>query len=108
MFAFLVSRKSGLIKSCFSSEYLSQYKTVWSYVNWCKFCIHLTSLNIRHFGMVAVTALKLWLRGHLQWHDLPTEFHNNLRNDSKVIGDRYTDRMVIILAYTFALGRTVC
>jgi hypothetical protein len=34
---------------------------------------------------------KIWLWGHLQWHDLPAKFHENLRNDSKVImGDMQT------------------
>jgi hypothetical protein len=76
--------KSVLIKSCSSSEYLSEYKISWSYVDWCKFYIHLKSLNVRHFGMVATTALKLWYRGHLQWHDLPTKFHKNLPLGSDV------------------------
>jgi len=25
--------------------------------------------------MVAAVGLKLWHRGHLKWHDLPTEFY---------------------------------
>jgi hypothetical protein len=24
----------------------------WSHVDWCKFCIHVRSLNVRHFGMI--------------------------------------------------------
>jgi hypothetical protein len=56
----------------------------WSYVEWCKFFIHLTSLNVRHCVMVATTALKLWHRGNLQWHDIPTKFHKNLPIVSKV------------------------
>jgi len=39
--------------------------------------------------MVADMALKLWLRGHLQWHGFPTEFHKNLPIGSEV--DRGTD-----------------
>jgi hypothetical protein len=35
---------------------------------------HLRSSNVRHFGMIAATALKLQHRGDLQWHDLRTEF----------------------------------
>jgi hypothetical protein len=43
--------------------------------------------------MVAATALKLWRRGHLQWHGLPTEFNKNIPTGSKVDGG--TDRLVI-------------
>jgi hypothetical protein len=59
-------------------------------------------LQLRHY--------KLWRRGHLQWHDLTTEFHKNLPLGSEVDrGDRYrhTDRMVITLAYFLPLGRKV-
>jgi hypothetical protein len=59
MFVFLVSHKSGLVKSCSLSEDLSEYKIPWSSVDWCKFFIHLRSLNVHHFGMVAAMALKI-------------------------------------------------
>jgi hypothetical protein len=55
MFLFFVFHKSGLIKSCSSSEDLSEHKMSWSYVDWCKFYTHLKSLNVRYFGMVAAT-----------------------------------------------------
>jgi hypothetical protein len=32
--------------------------SLWSYVDWFKFCIHLRSLNVRHFGMIEATGLK--------------------------------------------------
>jgi hypothetical protein len=46
MFVFMESRKSGLIKSCSCSEDLSTHKILLSHVDWCKFCIHLSSLKI--------------------------------------------------------------
>jgi len=43
--------------------------------------------------MVAATALKLLRQGHLQWHDLHTEFHHNLQIRSLVERtDRQTHR----------------
>jgi len=60
-------------------------------------------LSVRHFEMVATTALKSWRRGPLQWHDLPTKFHENLPTGSEVYrGDRHADRMVMSLAYYFS------
>jgi hypothetical protein len=58
MFVFFVFDKNGIIKSCSSFEDLSVFKISWSHVDWCKFCIHLRSLNVRHFGMVEGTELK--------------------------------------------------
>jgi hypothetical protein len=58
MFVFFVFDKNGLIKSCSSFEDVSEYKISWSHVDWCKFCIHLRSLNVRHFEMVEGTRLK--------------------------------------------------
>jgi hypothetical protein len=56
MFVFFVFDKNGLTKSCSSFKDLSVYKISWSHVDW--FCIHLRSLNVRHFGMVEGTGLK--------------------------------------------------
>jgi hypothetical protein len=39
----------------------------------------------RHFEMVTVMVLKLWPRGHLQWHALLTEFNKNLLIGSNFI-----------------------
>jgi hypothetical protein len=58
MFVFFVSDKNGVIKSFWSFEDLSVYKISWSHVDWCKFCIHLKRLNVRHFEMVEGTGLK--------------------------------------------------
>jgi hypothetical protein len=92
MFVFFVFDKNGLIKNCSSFEDLSVYKISCSHVDWCKFCIHLRSLNVRHFGMVEGTGLKVGRPGHFQWHDLPTEFHKNLTIGTKVIrGATQTD-----------------
>jgi hypothetical protein len=48
---------SHFLLCCSSSENLSEYKTVWPCVVSCNFCIHLRSLNVHHFGMVAATEL---------------------------------------------------
>jgi hypothetical protein len=58
MFVFFVFDKNGLIKSCSSFEDLSVYNISWFHVDWCKFCIHLRSLNVRHFVKAEVTGLK--------------------------------------------------
>jgi hypothetical protein len=58
MFVFFVFDKNGLIKSSSYFEDLSVYRISWSDVDWCKFCIHLRSLNVRHFGMVEDTGLE--------------------------------------------------
>jgi hypothetical protein len=58
IFVFFVSDKNGFIKSCSSFEDLSVYKISRSHVDWCKFCIHLRSLNVRHFGIFEGTGLK--------------------------------------------------
>jgi hypothetical protein len=29
------------------------------HVDWCKFCLHLISLNVRHFVIILVTRLKI-------------------------------------------------
>jgi hypothetical protein len=100
IFVFFVFDKNGLIKSYVSFEDLSVYKISWSHIDWCKFCIHLRSLNVRHFGMVEGTELKSRLRGHLQWRDLPTEFHRLYQLVQKLLGGGggshgRTDRLVI-------------
>jgi hypothetical protein len=58
MFVFFVFDKNCLIKSCSSFEYLSVYRISCSHVDWCKFFIHLRSLNVCHFGMVEGMRLK--------------------------------------------------
>jgi hypothetical protein len=44
-------------------------------VDWCKFCIHLRSLNIRHYGTVEGMELEIMESGSLQWHHISAEFH---------------------------------
>jgi hypothetical protein len=68
-------RKIGLIESCSSLKGLQEYKISWSLVDWCKLCMHLISMNICYFGAIEAMGLKLWLPSHLQWQDIPTEFH---------------------------------
>jgi hypothetical protein len=55
---------------------------------------------------------KLWRRGYLQWHDLPTEFHKNLPVDLKDdSGDRHIslhfsfrkESRLIICLYTYII-----
>jgi hypothetical protein len=58
MFVFFVFDKNGLIESCSSFEDLSVYKISRSHVEWCKFCIHLRSSNVRNFRMVEGTGLE--------------------------------------------------
>jgi hypothetical protein len=57
MFVLFVFEKNCLIKSFSSFEDLSVHKISWSHVDWCKFCIHRRSLNVRHFGMLEDTGL---------------------------------------------------
>jgi hypothetical protein len=58
MFVIFGFDKNGLIKSYSPFKYLSVYKISWSHVDWCKFCIHLRSLNVHCFVMVEGTGLK--------------------------------------------------
>jgi hypothetical protein len=61
-----------------SFEDVSAYKIPSSHVDWCKFCIYLTSLDVRHFGKGDAIGLNGLETGHLQWHDLLNEFHKNI------------------------------
>jgi hypothetical protein len=87
---FLVSQKMVLLKVVLPLNIYRNTK-VQSRIDWCKFCIHLRSLNVRHFGMVEAMGLEVWLRDHLQWHDLLT---NLLKIHRKLLGDTdgQTDR----------------
>jgi hypothetical protein len=58
MLVFFVFDKNCLVESCSTVEDLSVRNISWSHVDWSKFCIHLKSLNVRHFGMVEGTGLK--------------------------------------------------
>jgi hypothetical protein len=55
---FFVFHKSGFIKNCSSSEDLSAYKISCSHLSRWKFCIHLRSPNVCHFGTVEATRLQ--------------------------------------------------
>jgi hypothetical protein len=84
----------------------------------------LTDASFASTSEVCTWAILEWLkvrdykvrrRGHLQWHDLPTEFHKNLPIGLKVIGgdthrqtDRQTDRQtgdLISLTFLFKESR---
>jgi hypothetical protein len=58
MFVFFIFGKNGVTKSCSSFEDLLVYKISWSHVDWCKFCIHLRSLNVHHFGKLKGYGIK--------------------------------------------------
>jgi hypothetical protein len=69
--------------------------------------IHLRSLIVSYFGMVAATVLKLWCLGHIQRHDLHIECPKFLPVGSEVDRGGHTDtnRTVTSLAYIITLGR---
>jgi hypothetical protein len=59
MFIFVVFHKTGLVESCSSFEDLSAYKMSLTPADWFNFCIRLRSLNVRHFGTIKATGLKI-------------------------------------------------
>jgi hypothetical protein len=85
MFVVWVLHKNSLIKSCSSSEDLSAYKMSWSYIYWCKFLIHLISMNVRHFGLVKATGLNV-----MALRSPSTTFYKTLQTGSEA--NRGTDR----------------
>jgi hypothetical protein len=54
---------NSAVISCAASEDLSAYKISWSYIDWRKFCIHLMSLNVHHFGMIKNYYVKVTFNG---------------------------------------------
>jgi hypothetical protein len=83
----------ALVKVVHSLRDLPAYKVPWYNVDRFMFCIHLKGLNIRHFGMVETTGLKI-CRGHLQWHDLSAEFQEILLDGSKLFSGGHTNRLI--------------
>jgi hypothetical protein len=49
-------------------------------------------VNLNHFKVVEDKELKLLHRGPLEWHYLPTKYHENLTNGSKDISGTHTHR----------------
>jgi hypothetical protein len=85
MFVFLVFPKNGLIKSFSSFQDLSACKISWSHVEWHKFFIHLESLNVRDFGVVEATRLRIMESRSPSTPRNSTEFHENLSVCSKAV-----------------------
>jgi hypothetical protein len=112
MFLFVVFRKNGLIKSCSSSENLSEYKISWPYVNWCKFCIHLKfefpafwngcSCGIKNCCAEVTYSGMTSLLNFIKIYQLVEKLMGGDR-----CTDTHTDRMVMSLAYILSLGRKV-
>jgi hypothetical protein len=49
-------------------------------------------LNLNNFKMIEAMGLKIIAWGPVEWHYLPTKFHENLSKCSKVISKGHTDR----------------
>jgi hypothetical protein len=112
MFVFFVFNKNGLIKSCLSFEYLSLHKMSWSHVDWCKFCSHLRSFNVRHFGMLEGTGLiSMTSRSpSMAWASL-LNFIKIYQLVQKLLGGGHTDRQtdcdLISLTFLFKESRQI-
>jgi hypothetical protein len=99
MFVFFVFDKNGLIKSCSSFGDISMQNFM--VPRWLVQVLH-PPQKFEHapFWNGWRYGIKLRRRGHLQWHDFPTEFHKNLPIALKVIRegehtDGQTDRLEI-------------
>jgi hypothetical protein len=58
MFVFFTFHKKCIIKNFSSFKDIPEYKISWLRVDGRKFCIHLISLVIHHFGMAEAAGLK--------------------------------------------------
>jgi hypothetical protein len=74
---FLDFHNNGLIKCRSVVEGLSDYKILWSNVDWCKFCIHHRNLNSPQLEWFKVRDYKVWRRGCLLWHVILNELYKN-------------------------------
>jgi hypothetical protein len=88
-FGMVEATELNSMESRSSSMPLPPYKVSCKSTNWFKFikvfvCTHFRSLNVRHFGVAEAMGLKMCPRGHLQWHHLPTKFHENPLIGSKL------------------------
>jgi hypothetical protein len=88
MFVFLVSRKSGFIKSCSSFEDLPANKILWSLVDWCKFCIRLRSLKIPPSPYSKAPLKKIMIQ--IQLVGMPMIFHFTELHLSNKMVDEFT------------------
>jgi hypothetical protein len=69
------------------------------YFNWCKFCIHFRSSNVRHFGTVAARGFRSVASRSFQWHELLNNVTRNLLLGSNAIRGihRRTDSLTFLL-----------
>jgi hypothetical protein len=94
VFLFLVSHESRLMKVVHLYKINIQNFTVPRWL--AQVCIHLTSLNVCHFGDSWRYGTKVRHRGYPQPHELANEFHKIYQLVQKLmLGNRYADRKVI-------------
>jgi hypothetical protein len=102
MFVYLVFRKEVRLKAVHPLNIFQDTQFHDPALTGASFASNFKSSNVRHFGMVSATALKLWRRSHLQWLDFPTQFHKNILLVQNLMGGRGAHRRNgDVIAYIF-------